>query len=187
MPALAAAENNDEYINRARALVEAMEGGDSDGVTKLIDELTTLRETQLFREIGMLTRELHDSVKSFCEDAKVAKLAHDDIPDARNRLNYVITLTADATHKTINAVETNIPVAKDIGDRAAALGVRWESFRDRRMAVAEFRQLSDELSEFFNVAKDSAAKLHTGLSDVLMAAGIPRLNRANYSSGYRLG
>ena len=157
------------YLNRARALVTALEAGEDGDVSRLIDELTTLRETQLFKELGKLTRDLHDSFTAFCEDSRFQRLASSDVPDARERLKHVITLTQNSADKTLNAVENCVPLAKGISDRASALSDRWQEFRERRLSLAEFRQLSGELDAFLKSTQVDADAVHAGLSEVVMA------------------
>lgn len=137
-----------EYLNRAQALVIALQSGQSADAARLLDELTALRETDMYQQIGRLTRELHDSFVAFCEDTRISAIAHGEIPDARERLRHVITLTQDSAEKTLTAVEQCIPLADGIGERARLLGERWVEFRERRLSLDEFRALSDELQTF---------------------------------------
>lgn len=158
-----------EYLTRAQALVDALQSGSSDEVARLVDELTSLREMQIYQRIGRLTRELHDSFASFCEDTRVSAIAHEEMPNARERLQHVITLTQDSAEKTLTAVEECIPLAHGIGERAQTLSERWTEFRERRLSLDEFRALSTELDTFLNSTRNDADNLHAGLSDVLMA------------------
>ncbi|GEM_PF-3586481 len=52
----------------------------------------------MFQEIGKLTRELHDAMGMRRDENKFANLAQHDIPNARDRLNYVINKTEESTH-----------------------------------------------------------------------------------------
>ncbi|MDH3712574.1 MAG: protein phosphatase CheZ, partial [Gammaproteobacteria bacterium] len=158
-----------EYLTRAQALVDALKTGSSNEVARLVDELTSLRETQIYQRIGRLTRELHDSIATFCEDTRVSAIAHEEMPNARERLQHVITLTQDSADKTLTAVEECIPLAHGIGARAQILSERWIEFRERRLTVEEFRALSAELEKFLASTRNDADRLHAGLSDVLMA------------------
>ncbi len=167
--AVAPSRTDEPYLTRARALVAALEKDSNDDIDRLIDELTTLRETQLYQQLGKLTRELHDSLTAFCEDARVCSLAHNEIPNARERLKHVITLTQESADKTLSAVESCVPVAKDISDRASDLSNRWSQFRARRLTLTEFRALSGELDTFLHDTRTDADSLHAGLSEVLMA------------------
>jgi chemotaxis protein CheZ len=158
-----------EYLTRAQALVDALQTGSSNEVARLVDELTSLRETQIYQRIGRLTRELHDSFASFCEDTRVSAIAHEEMPNARERLRHVIALTQESAEKTLTAVEECVPLAHGIGERAQTLSERWTKFRERRLSLDEFRTLSAELETFLTSTRNDADNLHAGLSDVLMA------------------
>ena len=59
-------------------------------------------EDVVFNEIGQLTRSLHDSLRELGFDKKLQKAAS-DIPDARDRLNYIATMTQAAAERVLNA------------------------------------------------------------------------------------
>lgn len=159
----------EQTLNQARMLVEHIESGDEQAAQDALEELSKLRETDLYRELGKLTRELHDTLNSFKLDSRITDLAAQDIPDAKERLNYVINMTEQAANKTLNAVEESLPVSEQLQGRSEELGAQWERFRRREMSAEEFRELSRELDGYFAEVGQSAASLHSNLSDVLMA------------------
>lgn len=156
-------------LGHAEALVAALQRNDAGEVARRLDELTALRETQIYQRIGRLTRELHDAFAGFCDDARVSAIAREEMPNARERLRHVITLTQESAETTLTAVEQCLPLAQNIGERAQSLAARWISFRERRLSLDEFRELSGELETFLTSTRQDADDLHAGLSDVLMA------------------
>ena len=60
---------------------------------------------EIFQQLGTLTRQLHDTMNML---GVLPGLKHtvDDLPDARSRLNYIATKTADAAEKVLNLVDT---------------------------------------------------------------------------------
>jgi chemotaxis protein CheZ len=159
----------DEYLDRARELVRALEGRSSADADRILDDLTRLRERELFQELGKLTRSLHDALNSFRFDSKIAALAERDIPDARERLRYVVTKTEQAANRTLKAVEDSIPVAKRLETQAREHKELWERFMRREMQVSEFRSMARTLGEFLNQVIGNAASLHGSLSEVMIA------------------
>jgi chemotaxis protein CheZ len=158
-----------EQLERARELVQMMEAGHEDKAGHLIEELGRMHESMLFQELGKLTRDLHEALNSFRLDTRLSELTHQDIPDAKERLNYVVAMTEQAAHRTLNAVEDNLPVAESLASRAGELGGEWARFRQREMSLEEFRQVSQQLSDFLADTERDAEKLRKGLSEVLMA------------------
>lgn len=160
---------DDASLLQARQLVVELEAGNNDEASNLLDELARRRDSGLFRELGKLTRELHDALNGFLMDSKIAALAEHDIPDAKERLSYVITMTEQAAHRTLNAVEEGLPIAEELQKRADDLHDKWTRFRRKDMDVEEFRALVPEIDSFLDLTSGHAAKLNASLSDVLMA------------------
>lgn len=52
---------------------------------------------------GKLTRGLHNAMLTIRLDARLIGITKTDIPDAKERLNAVITKTEEAAHRTLNA------------------------------------------------------------------------------------
>ncbi len=162
-------KNNSMSLDDARALVVALEQGDDDGARALVHRLAEACEDDLFQEIGKLTRDLHEALNQFQLDSSIVSLAQEDIPDARERLSYVIAMTEQAAHRTLTAVEQSVPLAQQLREHATDLAGRWRRFRSRDMAVEEFRELVPQIEEFLTLATGHAEQLSAELSEVLMA------------------
>ncbi|NTW60546.1 MAG: hypothetical protein HGA43_15445 [Nitrospirae bacterium] len=79
-----------------------------------------IKESQgdLYNEVGRVTRKLHDAVKSFKDsiDPKLTELAKNDMPNAVDRLQFVITKTEEAANKTMSIVEKYIMKMDEAAD-----------------------------------------------------------------------
>jgi chemotaxis protein CheZ len=160
---------NQQYRMLACQLIECVDQGDEAGTASAIDELTKLRELELFRELGALTRDLHEALKSFRVDTRIGEIAETEIPDARERLNHVISVTEQAAHRTLTAVETSLPLVDELGSTAHELAERWQRFRQRELSADEFRELSRDVAAFLQLAEAHGAGLQRSLTDALMA------------------
>ncbi len=160
-----------DLLSLAKDLVAALENGDEALADGLLDELAGVRETQLFKELGRLTRQLHDAMVSFSVDAKITSMTEYDIPDAKERLHYVITMTEQAADQTLTAVENLLPISQTLNEQVESLAGKWGRFLDREMPLAEFKAMSAEITEHFNESKAGLAQVQTGLNDILMAQG----------------
>jgi chemotaxis protein CheZ len=60
---------------------------------------------EIFQQLGTLTRQLHDTL-NMLGVLSTLKSSVDNLPDARSRLNYIATKTADAAEKVLNLVDT---------------------------------------------------------------------------------
>jgi len=161
----------DDRLQLARSLLSHLESGDEPGAAGVIAELAGQRDNLLFQQVVRVTRELHDSLSSFVLDERLVDLAETEMPDAAERLRYVITATEEAANTTLGAVEDSIPLADSLRSEARHLAGQWERFQSRQLSVDDFRELSSELSEFLLVTQINSEALHERLSQVLLAQG----------------
>lgn len=167
--------DNDALLDHARSLVTQLESGNVAGAEQVIEELGRIREQNLFQELGKMTRQLHDSLTSFAVDSRMQSLAESDIPDAKTRLNHVISMTEESANRTLSAVESTLPIAEQLQNSANDLHKKWDRFRNKDMNVDEFRDLSREIDDFLAVTCDNAGQIHGNLSEVMMAQGFQDL------------
>jgi chemotaxis protein CheZ len=160
-----------DLLSLSRKLVSALEKGDEVQADEILDQIAGLRETQLFQEIGRLTRQLHDTMVSFTLDSTITALAESEIPDAKERLQYVITMTEQAANQTLTVVEDLLPVSEQLSNQANGLSGKWGRFLDKEMPFEEFKAMSQEISKHFDLSKDSLSIIHIGLNEILIAQG----------------
>jgi chemotaxis protein CheZ len=156
-------------LEKAKALVAALEAGRDTDAEHLISDLAKLKESDLFLEVGRLTRELHEAINGFLLDARLADITSIEIPDAKARLNYVITMTQKSADRTLTAVEQSLPLVKEIKHNSEYLLLEWDKLRARLLNKQEFKHLSDTLVNYLNQTAQDTLVLHDNLSEVLMA------------------
>ena len=166
---------NEQTLSHAHQLIDSVEAGNEDDAREIMDKIASLREVDLFREMGKLTRELHDSLNNFKLDSKIAGLTEVEIPDATERLNYVITMTEEAADKTLTAVEIALPLSDELKASSLELQSRWDKFKNRKLSADEFRELSHDLEEFFPKISTGTVELNAKLNEILMAQGFQDL------------
>ena len=141
---------NTEMLALAKDLVCALEQCDDASADEILDQVAGLRETQLFKELGKLTRQLHDALVGFSVDEKITELTEHDIPDAKQRLHYVISMTEQAANQTLTAVENLLPISESLNSQSRQLAEKWNRFLDREMPLDEFKAMSQEISQNFD-------------------------------------
>jgi chemotaxis protein CheZ len=164
-----AGEGDDARIELALSLIDALRVGDEPEVSRLLDALGARHERSLFDELGRLTRQLHDALNSFRLDPRVAGLTEKDIPDAKERLGYVVTLTEQSANKTLNVVEDVMPRISDLKERAANLGATWQRFMHRKLPVEAFREFTGDLNAFLNDIERESGTIGGQLSEIMLA------------------
>lgn len=161
----------ERYGKEMDALVCAYHLGDEVALLQSLDALLRLRERGLFLEIGRLSRDLQAALERFRVDSRLVDLAEKDVPDARQRLAHVLKLTDEAAHQTLDLVERSCPLAERTSRTAAVIEPRWQAFRARRIAVADFRAMLEQMDGFLADARADAESVRRNLSEVLLAQG----------------
>ena len=156
-------------VDLARQLVERLEKGEDDQASETIAQLAGFRDNLLFQEVGRMTRELHESLKGFVVDSQLTDIATHEMPDATERLQYVIDQTEQAANTTLAAVESALPVADELRGEARDLAEKWARFNASKMTLEDFRTMNSELGEFFQNTQQNSEELHTKLTEILMA------------------
>ncbi|MEQ8289350.1 MAG: protein phosphatase CheZ [Gammaproteobacteria bacterium] len=159
----------DMRLSLARSLVDSLEKGDESASDKIISNLIDQHESMLFQEIGRLTRQLHDAMYAFRDDKRISELAEARIPDARERLSFVIEKTEQSAHKTLNAIDEALPIASELAIKGAQAHADWSRFIRREMDVTEFKEMSKHIESFLEMVEEDAQFLNKRLSDIMMA------------------
>jgi chemotaxis protein CheZ len=153
----------------AKLLVEYLETGQQEKADELIAEIQNPINSELFAEIGKLTRQLHDSLNNFQLDSRLNDLATADIPDAKERLNYVITRTEEAANKTMDAVESIFPVVDTIQKQIKAVNPLWQKLMHNKLDLPEFKSLCIDIDILLKTTDKESVRMHDLMTDVLMA------------------
>ena len=93
----------------AQTLLDALTAGDEAEVAAALRELDVFAQSALYQAVGSTARALHDELVACARDPALLRLVQRDAPDARVRLDEVITLTDAAAHRTLDAVERARP------------------------------------------------------------------------------
>lgn len=164
--------------NGAVDLLNSIELGNFSSAIQIIQELSEARHKSFYNEVGNLTRSLHNAIKDFKVDSVEIELTDTDesengskITDASDRLNYVVEMTSNAANKTMDMVDSSVPVASELQKQAKELRKDWGRLIQRDLSPEEFRQLYKRIDVFLSYADDSATILHTNLNTILLEQG----------------
>lgn len=159
----------ESYINRLNELGNAIEEEDHDKINLLTGELTSLRESSLFQELGKLTREIHESINAFGDDTRVAELAKEEIPDAKERLEFIVTKTDEAAHRTMTNAEQAIELVNSLSNDASDVRKRWKKFKNKEISKDEFVVLSGDVDNLLASIDGENEKIKDKMTDIMMA------------------
>ncbi|MDE3020294.1 MAG: protein phosphatase CheZ [Pseudomonadota bacterium] len=122
----------------------------------------------LHTQIGHMTRKLHDTLRSLGYD-KALERAAESIPDARERLNYIATMTEKAATRTLTAIETAKPTQDALALQAKELGSQWDALFANQMNVENFKLLAKKTRSFLGEIPEQCAATNTQLMEIMMA------------------
>lgn len=111
----------------------------------------------VFNRLGHIARQLHDSLRELGYD-KVLEQTASQIPDARQRLNYIVEMTDKAASRVLNATDIAKPLQDDLLGRSEAMAQRWDRMFANQLSVDEFKALAADSRAYFT---DAPGKLRT--------------------------
>lgn len=123
---------------------------------------------EIIARIGHLTRMLRDSMKELGLDQAIAQAA-EAIPDARDRLDYVVQMTRQAAERTLNCVEAAQPRQTLMEQEAKALKQRWDDWFADPIELDEAKVLVTDTRQFLSAVPEHTAFTHSQLLEIMMA------------------
>lgn len=123
---------------------------------------------KVFNRIGVMTRQLHDTLRELGYDRSLQEAAH-AIPDARQRLTYIAEMTEQAASKVLNATDIAKPIQDRVEVGAGALKARWDRLYAHQMNPDEFRVLAGETREFLGHVVTGSRETSAQLMEIMMA------------------
>jgi chemotaxis protein CheZ len=115
----------------------------------------------MFRQLGSITRQLHDALKELGYTDKL-KGTVDQLPDAQSRLSYIARLTGEAAEKVLNEVE----VAKT---EQALITERGRQLIDTISRVPGLAKAMPELLTWSQDVVATSEKSDARLTEIMMA------------------
>lgn len=143
----------------AMAVSQEEMGGDSDGGAC---------PERVFSQIGHMTRGLHNLLRELGLDKTLEKVAT-DLPDNRDRLNYIASMTAQAAERTLNAAENAQPIQEQLGNTAESLSGQWDKLFNKQLGVSEFKALVQDTRAYLAQVPQHTASTNTQLMEIIMA------------------
>jgi len=123
---------------------------------------------EMLNRIGQVTRALHDNLSGLGLD-KILEQVAQDIPDARDRLNYVARMTEQAAERVLNATDAAIPLQTELATGATVLEARWKDVIAKPSLKSEYNLAADETLAFLTMTGSHTAATKALLMDIMMA------------------
>jgi chemotaxis protein CheZ len=121
---------------------------------------------EVLSRIGHMTRALHESLRGLGLD-KLLEKAASDIPDARDRLDYVARLSEQAAKKVLDATDAANPLQDGIDASATELTASWQALLQGQ--DGDWRALAERTVASMGEARTAASLTKGHLMDIMMA------------------
>ena len=164
----AANNDSDDLESLFDSIVSANKNGSDAAPVAAKPAAAATSEEVVFNEIGHLTRVLHDSLRELGFDKNLQKAAS-AIPDARDRLNYIATMTHAAAERVLNATEATQPVIEKLETSAKNLSGDWQKLFDNKMDVEQFKQLAVQTHAYLVDVPRHTRQTSANLTEIMMA------------------
>ena len=122
----------------------------------------------IYAQLGQMTRSLHNLLREFGYDKTIERVAS-EIPDNRDRLNYIATMTAQAAERTLTAAETAQPIQEKLAVTAKDLGGKWDRLFQKELGVAEFKALVQDTRDYLRHVPSQTEATNGQLMEIIMA------------------
>lgn len=143
-------------------------GGLVESASAMMQNLNAHQQEEMLSRIGHMTRDLHESLRSLGYDKMLEKVAQ-EIPDARDRLNYVAKMTEQAAERVLNATDEANPLQSDLAEQATSLQEKWNSILARAALKSEYNAVVLETLEYLKLTDKNTAATKALLMEIMMA------------------
>ncbi|MCA1772842.1 MAG: protein phosphatase CheZ [Halomonas sp.] len=141
-----------------------MSQNEQSGSTQLSEEAAE----DLIHRVGKLTRMLRENMRELGLDKEIERAA-EAIPDARDRLHYVATMTEQAADRSLNAIDRAQPLQDQLSDQAQALDKRWAEWFEAPKELDDAKALVKETRGYLGSVPDMTAATNKELMEIMMA------------------
>ena len=157
-------------LEQAKLLVQYLEAGEQDKANNLLAEIQTPHHHELYDEIASLSNQLHKSLDKVQFDPRINDLTQDIIPDAKQRLDFVIKKTEDAANKTLDIAEAIFPITQQLKQQSQALSPLFKQCLENNNNTSTLpEKLSTNIQSVIASTAQASEQIEAMLTDIVMA------------------
>jgi chemotaxis protein CheZ len=135
---------------------------------KVIQFNADAEPAKVINQVGQMARKLHDTLRELGLTKEIEK-ATATIPDARDRLNYVATLTQQAAERVLTATESAQPLVDKLSDESQRLASQWDLLFQKKLDVAQFKDLVTQTHAHLHETPKQGKEVNAYLLEIMMA------------------
>ncbi|MFP3802022.1 protein phosphatase CheZ [Paraburkholderia sp. SIMBA_027] len=123
---------------------------------------------RILARIGHVTRTLRDSMRELGLDKQVERAA-EVVPDTRDRLRYIATMTEQAAERVLGAIDVAKPVQNQLHQAAVALSERWDQWYAAPLERTDVRVLLTDTRAFLQDVPSGTSATNEQLLEIMLA------------------
>lgn len=131
-------------------------------------DLDQTQHDELLLRVGQMTRLLHDSLRGLGLD-KLLERAAEDIPDARDRLDYVAKMSERAAQRVLNATDAAIPLQESIDDQGKELSAKLSALLESDASAEQYKAELVNVQAYLQLASAHGRETKAHLIEIMMA------------------
>ena len=126
------------------------------------------QNNEVIQRIGHLTRMVRVSMQELGLNREIEKAAQ-AIPDTRDRLAYIATMTEQAANRVLSCIERITPLQKEMDAKGKVLAEKLSSRLSALPEGSEEALLLQEVSEHLSASSSAISLTHKDLLEITMA------------------
>ncbi|TAM87465.1 MAG: protein phosphatase CheZ [Candidimonas sp.] len=138
------------------------------------DKSAAQSEQSLILRVANLVRMLRDGMRELGLDDAINDAAR-AIPDAKDRLRYVASMTEEAANRVLTVAEKITPLQDALGERAGALEGRWKAAAAEGGERMVDERLASDTQAFLRVVREQSRTTAAYVMDIILAQGFQDL------------
>jgi len=125
-------------------------------------------QAEFLIRIGQMTRNLHDSLRGLGIDKMIQQAAH-EIPNVKDRLEYVSKMSEAAAQRVLNATDAAGPLQDGIEENGAKLKAEWQTALQGACTEDQYKALAAKTMEYLEETRDASVDTRKYLLEIMMA------------------
>ena len=149
-----------EVAKRIQKFLDLIANGELTQAEEVLREIAHFGEQKPIAEIKRITDSLHNSLNEFKKllTPEVKNIVAEDMPEAQDKLQWVINKTEEAVSQTIKLVEKNLDIQSDIVKRLDIIDA----------ALKKSEDTTDEEREAMEFLRNALEGMNTDLMELLL-------------------
>lgn len=164
-------------IKDVKSLLKALEKENFEKANTVFERLIKSHDDHVIEQVEVITQNLHNSLEGFEKDTVLFKHTKHDLPDASERLQYVIQSTEDASSKTLASSENVMAILETIEsslseEQRSSMSADLERAKSEVTEIMIAQSFQDLTGQVLNRVILLVTSLEQSLTDLIEHSGV---------------